>query len=159
MNKYIFVQCAYHVILLLFLSTQESALALFRVDPASKYGHSSALGEREHYTNIFNTFVWLQIFNLINSRRIHDQWDIFHGIHKSTTAISILIMIIIGQILIIEVGGDATVTTPLTGAQWGINIALGATSIPVGFLCRLIPYRSDDDLIKSRITTVTPETA
>jgi Ca2+-transporting ATPase len=156
MNKYIVVQAVYHVILLLCLSTQESALALFQINPVSKTGVGSALGEREHYTNIFNTFVWLQIFNLVNSRRIHDQWDIFHGVHRSTTAISILIMIIIGQILIIEVGGEATTTSPLTGAQWGINIALGATSIPIGFLCRLIPYKSEDDIPKPRVATVTP---
>jgi hypothetical protein len=54
---------------------------------------------------------------------------------------SILVLIIIGQIIIIEVGGDVFKTTSLTGAQWGINIALGATSIPIGWLCRLIPYK------------------
>ena len=145
MNKYIFIHSAYQIILLLCLSTQDGALTLFRVNPASKYGHSSALGEREHFTNIFNTFVWLQIFNLFNARRIHDQWDIFRGIDKSTTAMTILVLIIIGQVLIIEVGGDAFKTTSLTGAQWGINIALGATSIPIGWLCRLIPYQSEDD--------------
>jgi hypothetical protein len=58
---------------------------------------------------------------------------------------SILVLIIIGQIIIIEVGGDVFKTTSLTGAQWGINIALGATSIPIGWLCRLIPYQSEDD--------------
>jgi Ca2+-transporting ATPase len=160
MNKYVVVHGVYQLILLLCLTTQDSALTLFRIDPASKHGHSSALGEREHYTNIFNVFVWLQIFNLFNARRIHDQWDIFHGIHKSTTAMSILVLIIIGQIIIIEVGGDVFKTTSLSGPQWGINIALGATSIPIGWLCRLIPYQSEDDAArKSFKTAVAPEKA
>jgi Ca2+-transporting ATPase len=158
MNKYVFVHGIYQIILLLCLSTQPSALTLFQVDPVSKKGHDSALGEREHYTNIFNVFVLLQVFNLFNSRRIHDQWDIFRGIEKSTTAMIILVLIVVGHILIIQVGGDVFKTAPLTGQQWGVDIALGATSIPIGWICRLIPYQSEDDVGSkaARITTVTP---
>jgi P-type Ca2+ transporter type 2C len=147
MNKYVIVHGIYQIILLLCLSTQPSALTLFQVNPVSKKGHDTALGEREHYTNIFNVFVLLQVFNLFNARRIHDQWDIFHGIEKSTTAMTILVLIVVGQILIIQVGGDVFKTAPLTGQQWGVDIALGATSIPIGWICRLIPYQSEDDVI------------
>ena len=36
-------------------------------------------GPSRHFTIIFNTFVWLQIFNFINSRRIRDEFNILDG--------------------------------------------------------------------------------
>lgn len=44
-----------------------------------------------------------------------------------------------GQILIAFIGGRAFAITRLTGAQWAISIVLGAISIPVGLVIRLIP--------------------
>jgi len=44
-----------------------------------------------------------------------------------------------GQILIVFIGGRAFSVTRLDGAQWGISIVLGALSIPVGVIIRLIP--------------------
>lgn len=43
------------------------------------------------------------------------------------------------QVLIAFVGGKAFAITRQTGAQWGISIVLGALSIPVGMVIRLIP--------------------
>jgi len=39
-----------------------------------------AAGPSRHFTIIFNTFVWLQIFNFINSRRIHDEFNVLDGL-------------------------------------------------------------------------------
>ena len=44
-----------------------------------------------------------------------------------------------GQILIAFVGGKAFSIARLTGVQWAISIVLGAISIPVGIVIRLIP--------------------
>lgn len=41
--------------------------------------------------------------------------------------------------MIIFVGGAAFQITPLTGAQWGISLLLGAISLPVAVVIRLIP--------------------
>ena len=38
-------------------------------------------GPSRHFTIIFNTFVWMQIFNFINSRRIRDEINVFEGIY------------------------------------------------------------------------------
>ena len=63
----------------------------------------------------------------------------------------VLALIVVLQIVLIEVGGDAFQTTPLTGPQWGISIGLGLTSIPLGWVCRLIPIRSEDDEDKKKL--------
>jgi P-type Ca2+ transporter type 2C len=45
------------------------------------------------------------------------------------------------QVMIIFVGGRAFAVTRLNGAQWGYSVILGALSIPVGLIIRLIPDR------------------
>jgi Ca2+-transporting ATPase len=42
-------------------------------------------------------------------------------------------------VLILFLGGSALSTIPLNGKQWGISILLGAISLPVAVLLRLIP--------------------
>ena len=145
MIKSVVVHACYQLALLLGLSLTSTGPQLFDVHEAE------GLGGREHYTCIFNTFVFLQLFNLFNCRRIHDQWDIFRGFHKSHLGMGVLALIVVLQIVLIEVGGDAFQTTPLTGPQWGISIGLGLTSIPLGWVCRLIPIRSEDDEDKKKL--------
>jgi P-type Ca2+ transporter type 2C len=43
------------------------------------------------------------------------------------------------QILIVFVGGAAFQVTRMGGREWGISIALGFASLPLGALIRLIP--------------------
>lgn len=43
------------------------------------------------------------------------------------------------QILIVFVGGSAFQVTKISGRDWGISIALGFASIPIGVLIRCIP--------------------
>ena len=43
------------------------------------------------------------------------------------------------QILIVFVGGAAFRVTPIPGREWGISLALGFVSIPLGFLIRRTP--------------------
>ena len=92
---------------------------------------------RTHYTCIFNTFVWLQVFNKLNARKIRDQLNIFDGLLESKLALSMLAIIILGQVFLVEIGAVAeavTSTVPLSWSQWLISIGLGATSIPLGKL-------------------------
>jgi hypothetical protein len=48
------------------------------------YGYSmnQQYGASRHMTNVFNIFTVMQIFNLICSRKIHDEINIFEGILK-----------------------------------------------------------------------------
>ena len=59
------------------------------------------------------------------------------------------LIIIGGQVLIIFIGGRAISVTRLNGPQWGISVILGALSIPVAMLIRLIPDRFAEKLIQS----------
>lgn len=90
-------------------------------------------------TLIFNVFVFMQIFKLINSRRIDNKLNIFEGLHKNHLFMLMMAIMTGGQIIIIYFGGDAFVVTELNGNQWAISVVLGFMSIPIGVLIRLIP--------------------
>jgi len=90
-------------------------------------------------TMVFNTFVFLQIFNEINCRRIDNRLNVFAGIHRNAYFITIFFFIAAAQVLIVFFGGSAFKTTPLTLGQWGICILLGFFSLPLGMVIRLIP--------------------
>ncbi|KAF7553258.1 hypothetical protein G7Z17_g3782 [Cylindrodendrum hubeiense] len=94
---------------------------------------------KELKTLVFNTFVWLQIFNEINNRRLDNKLNIFEGLNRNIFFIVINIIMIGGQVLIIFVGGEAFKITHLTGKEWGLSIGLGAISIPWGAFIRCIP--------------------
>lgn len=58
------------------------------------------LGPSRHLTFIFTAFVLMQIFNMIASRKIHDEWNIFEGILKNPIFIVLWFLIIGGQVII-----------------------------------------------------------
>lgn len=93
----------------------------------------------QHDTLVFNTFVWMQIFNALNCRRIDNRANIFEGMWKNWLFMAIFATMICGQILIVFVGGEAFVVTPLTGHQWAISIVIGLFSLLFGLLIRAIP--------------------
>ncbi|KAL3962561.1 hypothetical protein ACCO45_004084 [Purpureocillium lilacinum] len=93
-------------------------------------------------TLVFNTFVWMQIFNQWNNRRLDNKFNIFEGLMSNWFFIGISIIMCGGQVLIIFVGGAAfqiASSASRDAALWGIAIILGAISIPVGVVIRLIP--------------------
>ena len=107
-------------------------------------------GDSEHQTLqlnsvIFNTFVMMQIFNEINSRKIAD-FNILDNIQNSPIFCGIIIVTFLTQVALIE-GVGRTVVGPaigfmnLTTAEWFCSIGFGFGSIPVGFLMRVLPLK------------------
>jgi len=92
-----------------------------------------------HITLIFNIFVMCQVFNEINCRKLGQDFNIFEGLFTNPICIGVLVFTMVFQYLIVEFGGEFASTHPLTGEQWAQCILLGALSIPVGYVIRLIP--------------------
>ncbi|KAK3292240.1 uncharacterized protein B0H64DRAFT_426413 [Chaetomium fimeti] len=90
-------------------------------------------------TLVFNTFVFMQIFKLVNSRRIDNKLNIFEGLHRNHLFMLMMSIMVAGQVLIIFVGSTAFGVVRLNGVQWAISLVLGFLSIPVGILIRLVP--------------------
>lgn len=109
--------------------------------------YDSPREQNQLQTLIFNTFVWMQIFNQYNNRRLDNKMNILEGVLRNYFFIGIQVIIIGGQILIIYVGGQAFSIHRLNRAQWIYSIILGFLSIPVAACIRLIP----DELIRKLI--------
>ncbi|KAI3536111.1 calcium-translocating P-type ATPase [Colletotrichum costaricense] len=111
------------------------------------YGKETVVPGPEHIpddqiaTLVFNTFVWMQIFNQWNNRRLDNNFNIFEGLTKNMFFVGISAIMIGGQILIVFFGGAAfqIADEGQTGTQWAMAIILGLISIPFGVVIRLIP--------------------
>jgi len=90
-------------------------------------------------TLVFNFFVFAQIFNSINCRRLDRKLNVWEGISKNYYFIAITLIEISVQVLIVFVGGTPFQVTRITGREWGISLALGFGSLPLGVLVRLLP--------------------
>lgn len=99
------------------------------------------IGPSRHFTIVFNTFVWLQIFNMINARKINDEWNVFSRAFSNPLWLIIMAIICIGQILLVQFGGYALEChlEGLTLAQWGICLALGIGTLLVQLVLHIVP--------------------
>ncbi|KFY30502.1 hypothetical protein V493_01865 [Pseudogymnoascus sp. VKM F-4281 (FW-2241)] len=74
-------------------------------------------------TLVFNTFIWMQIFNQWNNRRLDNKFNIFEGALNNYFLIGI----------------NAFSVERLDARGWGYSIAFGFLSIPIGAAIRCIP--------------------
>lgn len=101
-------------------------------------------GEQQRLqSTIFNTFVWMQIFNQWNCRRLDNGFNIFEGMYKNYWFIGIQFIIVGGQLIIMFFGGAAFHIYRINPAEWAYSLVLGVMSIPVAVVIRLFP----DDLL------------
>ncbi|KAI3732986.1 hypothetical protein L1987_64200 [Smallanthus sonchifolius] len=89
-------------------------------------------------TFIFNTFVFCQVFNEVNSRDI-DKINIFHGMLSSYVFIVVMISTVGFQIIIVEFLGTFASTVPLDWELWLLSIAIGFVSMPIAVILKCIP--------------------
>jgi len=92
-----------------------------------------------HYTMVFNTFVLMQVFNEINSRKVDLQKNVFEGIFTNWIFVGIICTTVVVQILIVQFGGQAIRCAPLNWIQWLYCVGIAYFSLPWGFILRLIP--------------------
>ncbi|KAH7384321.1 hypothetical protein DE146DRAFT_622163 [Phaeosphaeria sp. MPI-PUGE-AT-0046c] len=95
--------------------------------------------ENEMRSMIFNMFVWLQIFNQYNNRRLDNKLNIFAGIHKNYYFIAMNVIMVSAQVLIAMYGGRAFSITRISGNQWAISVVVAVLCIPWGCAVRLFP--------------------
>ncbi|KAJ7592992.1 Ca-transporting ATPase [Mycena floridula] len=129
MYKQILFQSAYQVIITL----------IFHFLGDRILGLNVPSTDRTVQTLVFNAFVFAQIFNSVNCRRLDRKLNVFEGISRNWYFTVITLIEIVVQIVIVFVGGAAFQVTQIHGREWGISLALGVVSIPLGVLIRLLP--------------------
>lgn len=88
---------------------------------------------------IFNAFIFMQIFNEINSRKIDDEYNIFEGVFSSQIYIGVITVTAATQVVIMETPlGDFFLVDPLVWYEWLVSIVIGLGIIPLSLLVRFI---------------------
>eukprot|EP01095_Lingulamoeba_sp_RSL-Kostka_P012906 TRINITY_DN5214_c2_g1_i1.p1 TRINITY_DN5214_c2_g1~~TRINITY_DN5214_c2_g1_i1.p1 ORF type:complete len:991 (-),score=438.81 TRINITY_DN5214_c2_g1_i1:99-3038(-) len=110
---------------------------LLYVYPYMPFGSHIERRSEYHFTLIFNAFVWCQIFNEINSRKVNGELNCLKGFFTNYMFISIILITIFLQVLIVEFGSIVFKTTGLGFQEWVISILVGLIGMPVGVFLRL----------------------
>ncbi|KAG6401230.1 hypothetical protein SASPL_138080 [Salvia splendens] len=93
-------------------------------------------------TIIFNTFVFCQLFNEVNSREM-EKINVLQGILNNHVFAPVVGSTILFQIIIVEFFGTFANTTPLTMRQWKACIFIGFLGMPIAVILKtLIPIRN-----------------
>jgi magnesium-transporting ATPase (P-type) len=111
-------------------------------------------GSTKHFTIIFNAFVYCQIFNEFNAREIGDDFNPFRNLGQNPMFIGVILFTVTAQWIIVQYGGDFTQTSPLDTHTQLITVILGAVSLPLGFVMRLIPVKENPHSFAGESTVV-----
>jgi magnesium-transporting ATPase (P-type) len=104
---------------------------------ADGYGQDHTQNYRN--TIIYNSFVWSQLFNEINSRKIYNELNPFEGILSNQIFIAIVFVSGVLQLITVQFIPAAFSTVPLDGVGWAVSLVLGFLSLPLGLLTRFLP--------------------
>lgn len=89
-------------------------------------------------TFVFNTFVFLQLFNEINSRKCNIEMNAFAGMFQNWWFPGLWILAAGLQAVIVEFLGIFMDTIPMPWDLWLFSMALGFTQVISGFLLKLV---------------------
>ncbi|XP_041024479.1 calcium-transporting ATPase 4, plasma membrane-type-like [Juglans microcarpa x Juglans regia] len=93
-------------------------------------------------TLIFNSFVFCQVFNEINSRDI-EKINIFRGMFGSWMFLGVMVCTVTFQVIIVEFLGAFASTVPLSWELWLLSVLLGSVSMPLAVILKCIPAERD----------------
>ena len=104
-----------------------------------------------HFTIFFDVFVFLQVFNSINARKLNPkEKNIFEGIEDNFYYIIVQSFIVIGQIFLVTFGGRAVRTKPLSLLQHFGCALISSLSLLIGYLVKILPIDLSEKEIKDQ---------
>ena len=113
------------------------------LDGLEIYRHFETETPSRHLTVVFNLFVLFQIFNMIGARKINDEINILDGVHTNGMFIGVWLVIVLGQIVIVQFGGWALKVHKdgLNITQWVLCLWVAATSLIWNLILKYVPDR------------------
>ena len=112
-----------------------------------------------HFTIFFNIFVFMQVFNSINARKLQkDELNVFTGICGNWLYILIQSIIIVGQIILVTFGGRAVRTHPLSLRQRAECLGISAITLVWGFFIKLLPIDVTEESTEGEEQVKKPDT-
>jgi Ca2+ transporting ATPase len=105
--------------------------------------YNQGTGISTHWSIVFNTFVMMQLFNELNSRKLQTpeglrtswrEWNTFSGISRNPTFVVIVAGTFVCQVILMQFGGLVFAVVPLSVSQWIFCIGWGMFSLPWQFV-------------------------
>ncbi|MBK7018072.1 MAG: calcium-translocating P-type ATPase, PMCA-type [Candidatus Microthrix sp.] len=87
---------------------------------------------------LFNTFVWMQVFNAFNCRSVRAERSPFTNLRNSRSFLTIISIIAVSQVAIMFFGRAVFSVVNLGAADWAKSLVIGATMLLLGFVARAI---------------------
>ena len=112
----------------------ELEMATFKVD---QLGYQHSQDKVLHFTYIFNTFVFLQIFNEINCRKVgvYDK-NVFESFFHNKFFLLVIVGTLVAQFFLTNYCSSIMGTKPLNRGEWGACLLVGTSVIIVSFLLK-----------------------
>lgn len=88
------------------------------------------------------SLVFFQVFNEVNSRDI-EKLNVFHGIIGNWIFIGVMVFTVVFQVIIVEFLGTFASTVPLSWQLWLLSILIGAISMIIAVVLKLIPITEE----------------
>eukprot|EP01062_Namystynia_karyoxenos_P074559 TRINITY_DN714_c0_g3_i1.p1 TRINITY_DN714_c0_g3~~TRINITY_DN714_c0_g3_i1.p1 ORF type:complete len:1121 (+),score=414.98 TRINITY_DN714_c0_g3_i1:131-3364(+) len=101
-------------------------------------GESKVISEAEHQTVVFNTFIFMQIFNWFCARKLYDEINMFEGFSRSPYFLPIVAVCALVQWVMVQFGAALLGTAPLDAHLWGFSLLLAILGWVVGTIGRLV---------------------
>ena len=112
-----------------------------------------------HFTIFFNIFVYMQVFNSINARKLQkDEYNVFTGILGNWLYLLIQTIILVGQIILVTFGGRAVRTHPLSIRQHCECLLISALTLVWGLFVKLLPIDVSEKVEQEDDRRKTPDT-
>lgn len=100
--------------------------------------------QRHELTLFFTTFVMIQVWNLFNAKTLGSNHSAFRYLYRNQGLLIVLVMIIIGQWLIVEYGGEMFRTDGMNWREWLYIIVSTSVVMWIGELWRLAKRKLRD---------------
>lgn len=100
--------------------------------------------QRHELTLFFTTFVMIQVWNLFNAKTLGSNHSTFRYLYRNQGLLIVLVMIMIGQWLIVEYGGEMFRTDGMNWREWLKIIASTSVVMWIGELWRLAKRKLRD---------------
>ena len=100
--------------------------------------------QRHELTLFFTTFVMIQVWNLFNAKTLGSNHSAFRYLYRNQGLLIVLVMIMIGQWLIVEYGGEMFRTDGMNWREWLVVIASTSVVMWIGELWRLAKRKLRD---------------
>lgn len=106
---------------------------------------------------IFNMFVFMQVFNMLNCRKVHcREYNVFKGIFKNGIFILVFFLVIGVQLIFANFGGRAVRTHILSWKLQLVSVGIGAVSLIINLIGKLI-IEDEETLSEDEVQSKKPK--